>query len=55
MTPRMTLRPVSAAISLTLEDKDADKLLRVRTPYNRTENITLDGVAFILPCGPWST
>lgn len=35
--------PRERAISLTLEDKDADKLLRVRTPYNRTENITLDG------------
>ena len=35
--------PRERAISLTLEDKDADKLLRVRTPNNRTENITLDG------------
>ena len=30
-------------LSLTMENEDADKLLRVRTPYNRTENITLDG------------
>lgn len=35
--------PRERAISLTLKDKDADTLLRVRTPYNRTENITLDG------------
>ena len=35
--------PRERAISLTLEDKDADRILSVEVPYSRSESLVADG------------